>query len=70
VHLSDWPAERLVGMQAQAPFPPYFGLLSRLDGFRPDDLPRLLLSRDVVRVALMCGNIHLSRPAAPRAPAT
>ena len=26
--------EHLVGMQAQAPFPPYFGLLARLDGFR------------------------------------
>lgn len=52
--------ERLVGMQAQAPFPPYFGLLSRLDGFRPDDLAGLLLSRDVVRVALMRGTIHLA----------
>ena len=27
--------EHLVGLQAQAPFPPYYGLLSRLDGFRP-----------------------------------
>ncbi len=51
--------EHLVGMQAQAPFPPYFGLLARLEGFRADDLAGLLLSRDVVRVALMRGTIHL-----------
>ncbi len=51
--------EHLVGMQAQAPFPPYFGLLSRLDGFRPGDLAGLLLGRDVVRIALMRGTIHL-----------
>ena len=30
--------EHLVGLQAQAPFPPYYGLWSRLGGFRPDDL--------------------------------
>src|SRR5271166_1023282 len=51
--------EHLVGMQAQAPFPPYFGLLARLAGFRAADLAGLLLSRDVVRVALMRGTIHL-----------
>lgn len=51
--------EHLVGMQAQAPFPPYFGLLARLEGFRADDLAGLLVSRDVVRVALMRGTIHL-----------
>jgi Winged helix DNA-binding domain len=51
--------EYLVGMQAQAPFPPYFGLLARLEGFQADDLARLLLSRDVVRIALMRGTIHL-----------
>jgi hypothetical protein len=51
--------EHLAGMQAQAPFPPYFGLLSRLDGFRPDDLAGLLLSREVVRIGLMRGTIHL-----------
>jgi hypothetical protein len=49
----------LVGLQAQAPFPPYYGLLARLDGFRPEDLGRLLISRDVVRIALMRGTIHL-----------
>jgi hypothetical protein len=51
--------EHLVGMQAQAPFPPYFGLLSRLEDFRADDLADLLVSRDVVRVGLMRGTIHL-----------
>ena len=51
--------EHLVGLQAQAPFPPYYGLLARLDGFRPEDLAGLLISRDVVRIALMRGTIHL-----------
>jgi hypothetical protein len=51
--------EHLVGMQAQAPFPPYYGLLARLDGFRAADLAGLLLGRDVVRIALMRGTIHL-----------
>jgi hypothetical protein len=51
--------EHLGGLQAQAPFPPYYGLWSRLDGFRPDDLAALLLNRAVVRIALMRGTIHL-----------
>ncbi len=51
--------EHLVGLQAQAPFPPYFGLLSRLDGFRPADLAEPLVNRAVVRVGLMRGTIHL-----------
>jgi len=51
--------EHLVGLQAQAPFPPYYGLWSRLDGFRPGDLAGLLTGRRVVRVALMRGTIHL-----------
>jgi hypothetical protein len=51
--------EHLVGLQAQAPFPPYFGLHSRLDGFRPDDLAALITDRSVVRIALMRGTIHL-----------
>jgi winged helix DNA-binding protein len=51
--------EHLVGLQAQAPFPPYYGLWSWLDGFRPGDLAGLLTGRQVVRVALMRGTIHL-----------
>jgi hypothetical protein len=51
--------EHLVGLQAQAPFPPYYGLHSRLDGFRPEDLAALITSRSVVRIALMRGTIHL-----------
>ena len=51
--------EHLVGLQAQAPFPPYYGLHSRLDGFRPDDLATLITDRSVVRIALMRGTIHL-----------
>jgi hypothetical protein len=51
--------EHLVGLQAQAPFPPYYGLWSRLAGFRPGDLAELILSRRVVRIALMRGTIHL-----------
>jgi hypothetical protein len=51
--------EHLIGLQAQAPFPPYYGLHSRLDGFVPDDLAALLTGRDVVRIALLRGTIHL-----------
>ncbi len=51
--------EHLIGLQAQAPFPPYYGLHSRLDGFGPDDLASLISSRSVVRIALMRGTIHL-----------
>ncbi len=51
--------EQLAGLQAQAPFPPYFGLWSRLDGFRPGDLAELILDRRAVRLALMRGTIHL-----------
>jgi hypothetical protein len=51
--------EQLIGLQAQAPFPPYYGLWSRLGGFRPDDLAPLLTDRSVVRIALMRGTIHL-----------
>ncbi|WP_154760883.1 winged helix DNA-binding domain-containing protein [Amycolatopsis pithecellobii] len=50
---------RLCGMQAQAPFPPYFGLWARVHGFAPEDLSGLLLDRSVVRIALMRGTVHL-----------
>lgn len=49
----------LVGLQAQAPLPPYLGLWSRLARFVPDDLSRLILDREVVRIALMRGTVYL-----------
>jgi hypothetical protein len=51
--------ERLVGMQAQAPTAPYFGLWSRLYGFDQEELSELLRSRKVVRIALMRSTLHL-----------
>ncbi|MFS0692342.1 winged helix DNA-binding domain-containing protein [Streptomyces nitrosporeus] len=51
--------EHLVGLQAQAPFPPYYGLWCRLEGFRPAELAGLLTSRQAVRIALMRGTVHL-----------
>lgn len=51
--------EHLVGMQAQAPFAPYYGLWSRLDGFTGAVLSDLLTDRKAVRVVLMRGTIHL-----------
>jgi Winged helix DNA-binding domain len=49
----------LVGMQAQEPLNPYTALWSRLEGFRPEELSRLLEQREVVRMNLMRGTIHL-----------
>jgi Winged helix DNA-binding domain len=51
--------EQLVGLQAQAPNPPYIGLWTRLRHFTPDQLARLITDREVVRIALMRGTIHL-----------
>jgi hypothetical protein len=51
--------EHLVGMQAQAPFAPYYGLWSRLDTFTGEELSGLLSSRKAVRIVLMRGTIHL-----------
>ena len=51
--------EHLVGLQAQAPFPPYYGLWTRLENFRATELAGLLTGRKAVRVALMRGTVHL-----------
>ena len=51
--------EHLVGLQAQAPKPPYFGLWSRLADFDPEDLSGLLRDRKVVRIGVMRGTVHL-----------
>lgn len=51
--------EHLIGMQAQAPLPPYYGLWTRLSDFRPGELAGLLLDRQVARIAAMRGTVHL-----------
>ncbi len=60
---SEMPAldaiEHLVGLQAQAPKDPYVGLWTRLEGFHPDGLSRLILDRRAVRGPLMRTTVHL-----------
>lgn len=51
--------EHLVGLQAQASTPPYFGLWSRLSNFEPRELERTLIERETVRLKLMRGTVHL-----------
>ena len=51
--------EHLVGLQAQAPLPPYVGLWTRLRTFAPEQLSDLLTTRKAVRVVLMRSTIHL-----------
>jgi hypothetical protein len=51
--------EHLVGLQAQATTPPYFGLWSRLHDFNPHELGRMITDREVVRLTLMRGTVHL-----------
>lgn len=51
--------EHLVGMQAQAPNPPYLGLHTRLSGFVPEELSQLVVEKRVVRMALQRNTIHL-----------
>jgi hypothetical protein len=51
--------EHLIGLQAQSIAPPYCGLWSRLEGFDPHELGRLLTDREAVRMTLMRGTVHL-----------
>ncbi|MWV42098.1 winged helix DNA-binding domain-containing protein [Paenibacillus sp. HJL G12] len=51
--------EKLVGLQAQAPNPPYFGLWTRIKDFCHEELTGLIESRQAVRIALMRSTIHL-----------
>ncbi|WP_274471788.1 MULTISPECIES: winged helix DNA-binding domain-containing protein [unclassified Paenibacillus] len=60
---SDMPVlaavKHLVGLQAQAPNPPYIGLWTRLRNFHQDQLSQLILDKHIVRIALMRSTIHL-----------
>lgn len=49
----------LVGLQAQAPNPPYYGLWSRLHGFDPGEVSRGLTERTLVRGTAWRGTVHL-----------
>jgi Winged helix DNA-binding domain len=51
--------EHLVGMQAQNPRDPYVALWTRLEGFDPDELGRLVADRRMVRGPLMRTTLHL-----------
>ncbi|MBO7941916.1 winged helix DNA-binding domain-containing protein, partial [Streptomyces sp. S9] len=57
----------LVGLQAQAPNPPYLGLWTRLQRFALDDLTRALQERRIVRATMMRGTLHLVSAADYRA---
>jgi hypothetical protein len=51
--------EHLVGLQAQTPHTWYFGLWSRIAGFRPEAAADRLVDRSLARIALIRGTIHL-----------
>ena len=51
--------EHLVGLQAQVPLVPYTSLWSRLEGFDPHELGRMVADRSAVRTHVMRSTIHL-----------
>lgn len=51
--------ERLAGMQAQVPKPPFVGLWTRLAKFERAELAAALAKKRVVRVTAMRGTLHL-----------
>lgn len=50
---------RLIGLQAQEPQNPFVALWTRLGGFEPSELDRLMEERRVVRTGLMRTTLHL-----------
>lgn len=51
--------QHLIGIQAQAPNPPYFALWTRLENFQQEQLSQLIKNREIVRIALMRSTIHM-----------
>ncbi|TMQ97516.1 winged helix DNA-binding domain-containing protein [Actinomadura soli] len=51
--------EHLVGMQSQAPNPPYIGLWSRLADFGFAEVGELMTARRALRIVVMRGTLHL-----------
>jgi len=51
--------ERLAGMQAQVPKPPFIGLWTRIENLKRDDVKRAIEKRELVRGTMMRATLHL-----------